>query len=617
MMGEKQLKRLLADIRNGKITGHVFIMQPCLTTQQAIAISQAIAVNPTIDSVNFSGNQICENGNYDVIRILLRNPKITSLNLSGIGLDEAGFKVLAEEFERNNTLELMNIAANVRQTNKPGYFVPFAKALAKNKTLQYIKLHHNDLSSKQDDEALCKALSLNKTIQVLDLKWTGVSTDKVFQSLDSNNTLTSLSMFDKRDSSLDCATLTNFLKQNRALKTFELYSRMYGQWGSVENLFTMNNTLDTFKMPECFEYGLYSLVASLKNNTSLELLDLNAAKCNEETLKLLVEVLKTNRTLKKIVLDSEGMWISRSGRQMLIDMGYLDKNQGTVGPIYRPNYWTEFPDLMVEIQSRCEYNKGIPYEVFSTFSKIYQHNYFRFPDNLGIAILQYLSFETLESIRAQVQGTMQKIQEEGLCEEDRYQWLERFSIATPPPDIMFPQRSISGKPGVQIMSDDQQEISSDVKKMSDDVQTKSDDVKTKSERETSPVPMLMDYNGQSGKPSSQNNAAQTAKKTEIKTEKEMLKKLAEKNNSKKNIVFSIDSKSKMDASSDQESYLDLQAIPKASTNANADANADVADADADVGENVNFDLEIPTELRLRINEVYIRMGRNPRNMSNS
>lgn len=423
-MTEEQLQALIQAITTGRIQFNLILLEQDLTNEQALLIAQALFENPTISSVVLSGNPIFKEKNYEVIRALLLNPNIRSLNLSNTGLDDEGFKVLGEALQSNTTLAMLNV--NNSMIGKEGYMA-FARALQRHPSLKVLRISPHICN--KDSKEFCEILA-NAPLTRLDLHFSSIPANQMLEAIRNNQTLTSLSLFgDSADKSISLDSILRFLNPNKTLATFELSGfSIYGSGRGLRGLLKDNKTLKKLKLYECLleDARLNQLIHVLRNNTSLESLDLDGNQFTQEGVTAFNKFMQTQKTLKSVMLDREGMWTAPLGKQMLIDMGYLKNGIVTIETGFRSHdpkdkLWAQCPELLRNIQERCLFNRGLPALLRNVFNEMGSPNTV-LPNGAIVTIVQYLFNDSFKEIERSFTSPID---------------LDDFGISKPPAYIGF------------------------------------------------------------------------------------------------------------------------------------------------------------------------------------
>ncbi len=190
-------------------------------------------------------------------------------------------KILADVLKVNQTLTHLDILFGMNDDD----CLLIANALIINRSLQYLKLSQNKITSK-GCKAIGEMLKSNRTLIYLKIcrnKLRDEGIQFICEALMINETLQHLDIYQTKMSTIGCASIAQMLRTNRTLTLIDIGD---------------NNISDN---------GIIVIADALKYNNTLIELD---AKWNKITKKgglALINTLKSNRTLKTVKLQFNSM----------------------------------------------------------------------------------------------------------------------------------------------------------------------------------------------------------------------------------------------------------------------------------------------------------------------
>ncbi|XP_028522405.1 protein NLRC3-like [Apis cerana] len=157
-------------------------------------LSEALMKNPTVNTINLTGNWLSEDACYHLNELLLKNNIIHTLLLSGCKIGANGVAKLYDGIFTNETLKKLDLSdCNLRKEGID-YLV---QAICNNESIETLLLNHNHLDESCSD-ALQKLVNCSKTIKHLELSWNSLYTTetwkKFIRGFEENETLLDLDL---------------------------------------------------------------------------------------------------------------------------------------------------------------------------------------------------------------------------------------------------------------------------------------------------------------------------------------------------------------------------------------------------------------------------------------
>lgn len=361
----------LAGVLKGKCFLKILKLSSFTLSQAGgMALATALAVNQSLTTlimnirVEKEGKEEFDLKGLTALADALKTNKfLTTLGLYGIKICSVGGKALAAAVRTNTTLTVLELRSLEDVTE-------LAASLCDNRTLTVLGLNLNKLGKKgadalgsalkvntalkelhldncgiQDPKGLAKGLKSNRTLKTLVLsrnKFGVAGSNALASALKGNPSLTKLNLCDC--DLKDMKELSNALLANRSLQALDISDNKLGDavFKPVAVALRVNSTLTVLSLNSCDLADSTELSEMLKQNRTLEVLDLSGnpfegplgkamaavlkanssltelrlAYCGLEDMKELAESLTTNRKLRKLDLSHNGT-IDNAGSDLL------------------------------------------------------------------------------------------------------------------------------------------------------------------------------------------------------------------------------------------------------------------------------------------------------------
>lgn len=296
--------------------------------------------NSKLEKLNLEKNQL--GSDAGVIKTLTdalgENKCLKELNLRDncLGNHYLCFKYLADFIKSNGSLKKLDLSFNsLEQSSSPEILKPLIEALKVNKSLEELILENMNLASKNSDDIkfLAEGLVYNKSIKKLSLKnclSIGRSNDALYslnQILKENESIQFLDLeyIGLGESSNGLHYLNEGIKENKTISELNLkYNFLNDKNGLkfLEEGFSRNKGIKKLNLDYCSSRNsefYASLAAIIKINSSILELSLENKMDEPESMKLLSEGLKSNRTLRKLNLNKNNLFGNMEKTKHLIN----------------------------------------------------------------------------------------------------------------------------------------------------------------------------------------------------------------------------------------------------------------------------------------------------------
>lgn len=298
-------KALHEDLRVNKTLQSLDITGCALGGKIVDIICDGFKNHPTLHSLNLWGNNL-DHGEFTLLVPNLQTlSKLNTLGLRNNKLDAHDIKILTEQFIVRNVLTELDLAGNPFEHDE---LDPLIESLKRNNNLKTLSLRGRGLNEKTLNN-LALALTNNKTLTNLDLcsskLTTEISTQAIIRLL-KNNTVVVLELHSTGIGTSCAAELATALTENSSLRTLKLGGYHF-------------DTADPIK----------TIMGGIKDNKSIEELQLTSNRLTLEDVKLIAEMLRNNSHLTSLILTQS--CVSVEGLQLLLDALNDHKSLRTLG----------------------------------------------------------------------------------------------------------------------------------------------------------------------------------------------------------------------------------------------------------------------------------------------
>ena len=274
----------------------------CRVSGSGVALlSQVLAVNSSLTSLNLSGNGIGNSGATSLSQALAVNSCLTYLNLSENKIGDSGATSLSQALAVNSSLTNLDLTTNLICDSGAA---SLSQALAVNSSLTYLYLTQNSIRD-SGAASLSQALATNSSLTVLGLSHNHIDDSgaaSLSQALATNSFLTSLDLCDNSISDSGAASFSQALATNSSLTSLDLSFNYIHDSGacSLSQALAANSSLTSLNLTGNYwidDDGALSLSQALAVNSSLTSLDLGANRIGDSGATFLSQALEANPSL--------------------------------------------------------------------------------------------------------------------------------------------------------------------------------------------------------------------------------------------------------------------------------------------------------------------------------
>lgn len=197
-----------------------------LGCKKTVAITQALASNTFVESLDLSNNDVGDDGMVSVARMLTENYFITELNLEDNQIGRRGVAVLCEVMSEHSYVKHLNLAGNGLKDNCA---VILSEMLKANYTLTSLVVKQNQFSC-FGAKAISDALLSNDSLTELDISWNKIrnkGSEALGKMLGTNMGLISLNVSFNGLDNLGAAAFIKAIKTNQQLLNLNLINTRF------------------------------------------------------------------------------------------------------------------------------------------------------------------------------------------------------------------------------------------------------------------------------------------------------------------------------------------------------------------------------------------------------
>ena len=334
-----------------------------ITSNGAKEIATAIRVNTTLEKLDLSHNEISNDG-VSFISDGLKNNSLKEVNISRNKITGEGAQYIADAIRMNTILVKLDLSCN-EISNDGASFI--SDSLKNNNSLKEVNISRNKITS-EGAQYIADAIRINTTLVKLDLSCNTLSDDgaiAISESLQSNKGITkiteaiqtslTLQNIDISKNNISIEGLLHFMeavKNNCTLQVVNITHnnvtrsgftsikqcienlqhpiQIYASWNEINESGKLVTKISTSCAPDNIEDDVWSideydadhlvmcLSECLKEDDTLQELNMSYNKITNEGAKMIGEAIKVNKTLQKLDINHNS--ISDDGAAAISDI---------------------------------------------------------------------------------------------------------------------------------------------------------------------------------------------------------------------------------------------------------------------------------------------------------
>ena len=301
------------------------ILCPIRKEQEIIDLASFLKLNNSLNILKLDGCELEDSGIKLILEALRENKQIKHLCLSENILDIEGANLIADFLELNETLEILDISDDFRQSKNEQGVKNILNAINKNKHLKKLCIRSIYIGESEEFIELIRNNTLNE-LNITKCKISDNILERFFDELTFNKSLNSLNAIHCVNISKIMEKVTNCLIGNQSLKSLIL---------------GFNNIGDT---------EIKILSESLKINQTLDKLNIQNNKITDEGIIYLIEALKINKSI-----NLDGNRLTDKGVNYILEM--FEWNKNIIDLILEKNSISE--EKLEEINKLCKHNNNV------------------------------------------------------------------------------------------------------------------------------------------------------------------------------------------------------------------------------------------------------------------
>jgi Ran GTPase-activating protein (RanGAP) involved in mRNA processing and transport len=294
------------------------------TYEDIITLSEALAENKILQSLDLHYNQISDSGAKSLSDALKINRTLKTLDIGDNQITAAGAQYFSDALKANQTLQSLTLRTNSIGDAGARYL---GEALKINQTLQILNVGDNQITA-TGAKYLSDALKANQTLQLLTL-WTNPIGDTgskyLGEALKINQTLQTLNVGDNQITATGAKYLSDALKANRTLQSLILWTNLISDTGAkhLGEALKANRTLQALDLEDnrISDAGVKDLAKSLKINKTLQSLDVKDNQIGAVDRRIIDIILEKHRN-QLILRSQDGDVHAQVGLGYCYETGY-------------------------------------------------------------------------------------------------------------------------------------------------------------------------------------------------------------------------------------------------------------------------------------------------------
>ena len=277
-----------------------------ITSEGVKMIVEALQVNTTLKQLDLSINKICDDGAAAISNGLTSNISLQVLNISHNSITNRGIKKIAEAIQINSTLQNINISKNYVSIEGLLYFMEVVK---NNCTLQVVNITHNNVT-RSGFTSIIRCIKNLQQIQIStswnEINKNGKLLSKIYISSAPDNIKEDAWLFEENDPDHLVMCLSECLKEDNTLQELDLDNKMITNEGAkkIGEAIQVNTTLQKLDISSntISDDGVAAISDGLKSNNSLQVLYMSRNKITSEGAKKIGKAIQVNKTLHTLDL---------------------------------------------------------------------------------------------------------------------------------------------------------------------------------------------------------------------------------------------------------------------------------------------------------------------------
>ena len=312
----------------------LYISSNDIQVDGTMALAEALHENKALQYLDISNNNILDNGVIAISECIKKNSKLQELVISGNNISSKGAKQIAEAVKINTTLRNLDISNN-KTSNDGVKFISYC--LKHNCILKELNLSENEITNEGVIE-LSEAIRMNMTLLKLNMSKNWITIDGILNFLETINN--EKCVIQSLNITHNNVTKSGLIKIEQSIKKLSFPLEVFASWNEIkdENTDVLKSTIKYLSYNshndsiECsdikedewslhnisnVEYRAAFLCDCLKEDNTLQELNLACNNITTEGAKKIADAIKVTKTLQKLYLHSNN--ISNDGAAAISD----------------------------------------------------------------------------------------------------------------------------------------------------------------------------------------------------------------------------------------------------------------------------------------------------------
>ena len=309
-------------LKNNKSLKELNMSNTEITSEGAKVVAEAIKVNTTLQKLHLSFNKLSDDGASFISNGLKTNKSLQELNMSKNEITSEGAKRIAEALQVTITLKQLDLSVN---KISDGGATAISNSLKNNIALQELNISHNIITNKGITK-ITKVVQINSKLQNINISKNHISTEGLLYSMEAVKINCTVQVVNITHNNV---TRSGFTSIKQCIENLQHPFQITASWNEINKNGKLVTKISTSCAPDHIEEDVWSfeeydpdhlvmcLSECLKEDNTLQELDLSYSRITSKGARLIVEAIKVNKTLKK--LDIKVNSISDNGATAISD----------------------------------------------------------------------------------------------------------------------------------------------------------------------------------------------------------------------------------------------------------------------------------------------------------
>ena len=276
-----------------------------ITSEGAKGIAEAIEVNSRLERIDLSFSKLCDVGANFISNGLKANKSLQELNMSKNEITTEGAKGIAEALQLNMTLKLLDLSIN--KISDDGA-TAISNSLKSNSALQELSISHNNITNTGITK-ITEVIQVNLTLQNINISKNHISTEGLLYFMEAVKNNCTLQIVNITHNNV---TRSGFTSIKQCIENLQHPIQIIASWNETNKNGQLVTKISTSCVPDNIEEDVWSfeeydpdhlvmcLSECLKEDDTLQKLDLEYKRITSKGARLIAEAIKVNENLEKL-----------------------------------------------------------------------------------------------------------------------------------------------------------------------------------------------------------------------------------------------------------------------------------------------------------------------------